>query len=81
MSTRHRCNCAVAQAGAAAGLDKRVHCHTFRMASAYYYTFQRMAYFQGNSAWSGDVLGSWRPCVDGLDCGLHVAADPGPGVR
>ena len=32
-----------------------------RMASSYCYTFQRTAYFQRNSAWSGDVLGSWRP--------------------
>jgi integrase len=35
--------------------------HTLRMASSYCYTFQRTAYFQRNSAWSGDVLGSWRP--------------------
>ena len=44
-----------------AGLRKKATLHTLRMASAYYYTFQRMAYFQGNSPWSGDVLGSWRP--------------------
>jgi site-specific recombinase XerD len=44
-----------------AGLTKRIYPHVLRMASAYYYTFQRMAYFQRNSPWSGDVLGSWRP--------------------
>jgi integrase/recombinase XerD len=32
-----------------AGLKKRCSMHTLSMASAYYYTFQRMAYFQGNS--------------------------------
>ncbi len=46
---------------ARAKLRKQATMHTLRMASAYYYTFQRMAYFQGNSPWSGDVLGSWRP--------------------
>jgi integrase/recombinase XerD len=44
-----------------AQLRKKATLHTLRMASAYYYTFQRRAYFQGNSPWSGDVLGSWRP--------------------
>jgi integron integrase len=44
-----------------AGLIHRVGCHTLRMASAYYYTFQRMAYFQGNSPWSGEVFDSRRP--------------------
>jgi site-specific recombinase XerD len=44
-----------------AGLRKKATLHTLSMASAYYYTFQRRAYFQGNSPWSGDVLGSWRP--------------------
>jgi integrase/recombinase XerD len=44
-----------------AGLTKPLTVHTLRMASAYYYTFQRSAYFQGNSPWSGDILGSWRP--------------------
>jgi integrase/recombinase XerD len=44
-----------------AGLTKRICPHVLRMASAYYYTFQRRAYFQRNSPWSGDVLGSWRP--------------------
>jgi integrase/recombinase XerD len=43
------------------GLGKAVSLHTLRMASAYYYTFQRSAYFQGNSPWSGAILGSWRP--------------------
>jgi integrase len=43
------------------GMNHRVGCHTLRMASAYYYTFLRRAYFQRNSPWSGDVLGSWRP--------------------
>src|SRR5580692_3830689 len=52
---------AVTLARTRAGLLHRVGCHTLRMASAYYYTFQRMAYFQRNSGWSGDVLGSWRP--------------------
>jgi hypothetical protein len=32
--------------------------HSLRMASAYYYIFLRRAYFQRNSPWSGDVLGS-----------------------
>jgi integrase/recombinase XerD len=45
----------------ALGWSKHVSLHTLRMASAYCYTFQRMAYFQGNSPWSGDVCGSWRP--------------------
>ena len=44
-----------------AGISKRVTPHTLSMASSYCYTFQRMAYFQRNSPWSGDVLGSWRP--------------------
>ena len=44
-----------------AQLRKKASMHTLRMAYAYYYTFQRRAYFQGNSPWSGDVLGSWRP--------------------
>jgi len=52
---------AVTQARRSALLTHRVGCHTLRMASAYYYTFQRRAYFQRNSPWSGDVLGSWRP--------------------
>ena len=50
------------KAKAKAGIHKGGNIHLLRMASAYYYTFQRMAYFQGNSPWSGDVLGSWRPC-------------------
>ncbi len=39
------------------------HCiaYGYRMASAYYYTFQRMAYFQGNSPCSGDVFRDRRP--------------------
>ena len=41
---------AVGIAGVAAGLAKRIHCHTFRMASAYYYTSLRMGYFQGSSS-------------------------------
>jgi integron integrase len=52
---------AVVAAAGRAELNRRVGCHTLRMASAYYYTFQRMAYFQGNSPWLGDVLGSRRP--------------------
>ena len=43
------------------GWSKRSTCHTLRMASAYCYTLLRMAYSQGNSPWSGDVLASWRP--------------------
>jgi len=45
-----------------AGLTKKCTPHTFRMASAYYTTSKRMAYFQGNSPWSGDVFCGWRPC-------------------
>jgi len=40
---------------------KNVSPHTLRMGSAYCYTLLRMAYFQRNSPWSADVLGSWRP--------------------
>jgi integrase/recombinase XerD len=46
---------------AASGLKKRVSPHTLRKASAYYTTFQRMAYFQGNSCCPGIGFRSWRP--------------------
>jgi hypothetical protein len=52
---------AITTAVRAAGINKRATSHSLRSASAYYYTFQRRAYFQRNSPWSGDVLGSWRP--------------------
>ena len=52
---------AVTDAVRLSGIAKRATSHSFRMASAYYYTSLRMAYFQGNSPWSGDVLVSWRP--------------------
>ena len=52
---------AVREAVISLGITKHATPHTLRMASAYYYTSLRMAYFQGNSPWSGDVLVSWRP--------------------
>ena len=61
----HICNDTVRQvfskARVQAGLGKWCTPHTLRMASAYYYTFQRMAYFQGNSPCSGDVFRDRRP--------------------
>ena len=45
----------------AAGLGKHVTVHTLRNASAYYTTFRRMAYFQGNSCCPGVGFRSWRP--------------------
>jgi integrase/recombinase XerD len=43
------------------GIKKRVTTHTLRNASAYYTTFRRMAYFQGNSCCPGVRFRSWRP--------------------
>src|SRR5262249_38222375 len=45
----------------AAGLGKRVRLHTLRKAPAYYTTFRRMAYFQGNSCCPGVGFRGWRP--------------------
>ena len=45
----------------ASGLSKRVTVHTLRNASAYYTTFRRIAYFQGNSCCPGVCFCSWRP--------------------
>src|SRR4051794_3263584 len=45
----------------ASGLSKHVHMHTLRNASAYYTTFRRMAYFQGNSCCPGVGFRGWRP--------------------
>ncbi len=45
----------------AAGLSKKVTVHCLRNASAYYTTFRRMAYFQGNSCCPGVGFRSWRP--------------------
>jgi site-specific recombinase XerD len=44
-----------------AGLGKHVTVHTLGNASAYYTTFRRMAYFQGNSCCPGVRFRSWRP--------------------
>jgi integrase/recombinase XerD len=44
-----------------AGLGKHVTVHTLRNASAYYTTFRRIAYFQGNSCCPGVRFRSWRP--------------------
>jgi integrase/recombinase XerD len=45
----------------ASGLEKHVTVHTLRNASAYYTTFRRMAYFQGNSRCPRFGFRSWRP--------------------
>jgi integrase len=44
-----------------AGLGKHITVHTLHNASAYYSTFRRMAYFQGNSCCPGVGFRSWRP--------------------
>src|ERR1700677_5016294 len=43
------------------GLRKAISIHSLRKASAYYTTFRRMAYFQGNSCCPGVGFRSWRP--------------------
>jgi hypothetical protein len=43
------------------GFRKRITIHTLRKASAYYTTFRRMAYFQGNSRCPGVGFRGWRP--------------------
>jgi hypothetical protein len=43
------------------GFRKRITIHTLRNASAYYTTFRRIAYFQGNSCCPGVCFCSWRP--------------------
>jgi integrase/recombinase XerD len=45
----------------ASGLSKHVHMHTLRKAPAYYTTFRRTAYFQGNSCCPGVGFRGWRP--------------------
>ena len=45
-----------------AGIAKPVSPHVLRNASAYYTTFQRMAYFQENSGCARFGFRSWRPC-------------------
>jgi integrase/recombinase XerD len=57
-----------------AGIDKTVTPHTLRIASAYYSTFKRMAYFHGNSPWSGDVFRGWRPCRTAVTAACTVAS-------
>jgi integrase/recombinase XerD len=52
---------ACVQAGRDAGLGKHVTVHTLSKAPAYYTTFRRMAYFQGNSCCPGVGFRSWRP--------------------
>jgi site-specific recombinase XerD len=42
-------------------LRKTISIHTLRQASAYYTTFRRMTYFQGNSCCPGVGLRGWRP--------------------
>lgn len=44
-----------------AGIVKPGTCHTFRKAPAYYTTFRRTAYFQGNSCCPGVGFRGWRP--------------------
>jgi integrase/recombinase XerD len=43
------------------GFRKAISIHTLRKASAYYTTFRRTAYFQGNSCCPGVGFRSWRP--------------------
>jgi integrase/recombinase XerD len=52
---------ACVQAARDAGLGKHVTVHTLSNASAYYTTFRRMAYFQGNSRCPRFGFRSWRP--------------------
>jgi integrase/recombinase XerD len=54
---------ACGRAALAAGLQKHVTPHTLRNVRSYYYTFQRMRYFRGNSCWFGSRRRSWRPCL------------------
>ena len=42
-------------------IQKAISIHSLRKASAYYTTFRRMAYFQGNSCCPGVGFRSWRP--------------------
>jgi site-specific recombinase XerD len=50
-------------AAALARINKPVTPHTLRNVRSYYYTFQRMRYFRGNSCWFGSRRRSWRPCL------------------
>ena len=43
------------------GFHKRITIHALRKAPAYYTTFRRMAYFQGNSCCPGIGFRGWRP--------------------
>jgi site-specific recombinase XerC len=54
---------ACGQAALAAGLQKHVTPHVLRNVRSYYYTFQRMGYFRGNSCCLGSRRRSWRPCL------------------
>jgi len=65
---------ALQKASLDAGLTKKCTPHVLRMASAYYSTFKRMAYFQGNSPWSGDVFCGWRPCRTAVTAACTVAS-------
>ena len=49
------------EACCSAKLDKHVTVHTLSNASAYYTTFRRIAYFQGNACCPGVGFCSWRP--------------------
>jgi integrase/recombinase XerD len=49
------------QARDACGFSENFLPHSLRNASAYYTTFRRMAYFQGNSCCPGVSFRSWRP--------------------
>ncbi len=42
--------------------------HTLRNVRSYYYTFQRMGYFRGNSCCFGSRRRSWRPCLTASIC-------------
>ena len=49
------------RARARAGLKRRFNTHALRKTSAYYTSFQRRAFFQGNSRCPGVRFRSWRP--------------------
>ena len=60
------------QVAHAAGLGKHVTIHTLRNATAYYTTFRRMAYFQGNSCCPGVGFSQLVAFVDSLHRRLNA---------
>lgn len=54
---------AVREAARKADIPKHVTPHVLRNVRSYYYTFQRMRYFRGNSCCFGSRRRSWRPCL------------------